>query len=100
MGSSTVIILMLEELILAKEAYRVLDFPAPVGPVTKIMPWGFFMACSIFLRSSSQKPRFSRVRKERELNRRICTDSPNDVGMVETRRSISLFCSFPFILPS
>ncbi len=39
-GSSTVTMLTSGRLILLRVAYRVVDFPDPVGPVTRISPYG------------------------------------------------------------
>ncbi len=43
-GSSTVMMLRVSSLIRSSAAYRVVVFPDPVGPVTRMMPCGLWMS--------------------------------------------------------
>ena len=72
------------------EVYSVVVFPLPVGPTTKIKP----EVCASIPRydasSRGKNPRFSRSAScAPGSNTRATTFSPNTVGIVETRSSIS-----------
>ena len=72
-------------------AYRVVVFPEPVGPVTRRMPLDRERNRSICARSAGSIPRSDSPRRMLERSRmRRTARSPNDVGTVETRMSISL----------
>lgn len=101
MGSSTVRMRRSGELIILRNAPRVVDLPEPVGPVTRMIPWGLRMTGSTFFRSSARRPSCSRVNSaEPWLSRRRLTLSPKFVGNVETRISMSLMPLVNFIRPS
>ena len=70
--------------------YSVVVFPLPVGPVTRIIPYGLRSMPSIATRSFPWMPS-SPSSKLRLLlsSRRMTIFSPSTVGMLETRRSIS-----------
>ena len=87
-GSSTVIMLTSSVLSSLNAVYNVVDLPEPVGPVTRMIPCGFFNILSNFSNSSSEKPKFflSLVRFSLEV-KRITTFSPLIVGNIDTRTS-------------
>ena len=89
------------ELMEESTAYNVVVLPLPVGPVIKIIPLGdatsFFNLSSI----SASNPRSLSLISELVLfSNRMTTLSPNDVGIVDTRTSISWFPIFRFMRPS
>ncbi len=87
--------------ILAREAYNVVVFPQPVGPVTRMMPLGRRMSSFILSSIPFEKPSRSRSIMMVDLSRTLMTTlSPKMVGRQETRRSISLPPMVSFILPS
>ena len=100
-GSSAVRMLISGELIEATAAYRVVDFPLPVGPVTRIIPCGARMARWTRSRSSASNPSWARSSTTRDLSRmRRTMLSPKIVGRDDTRRSISRSASVAVIRPS
>ncbi|MNG00529.1 hypothetical protein D3C84_834700 [compost metagenome] len=77
MGSSTVRMLRSRELISESAAYRVVDLPEPVGPVTNMMPWGLRMRSLMMLRLASVMPSCLSSRRTLFLSsRRSTTRSP------------------------
>ncbi len=88
-GSSMVIILISGELILDKIAYRVVDLPLPVGPVTRIIPWEDWINFSTISSFSSFNPSSGRLNSLVDLFNNLSTSrSPWVIGIVETRISI------------
>src|SRR5450756_2227753 len=88
-GSSTVMTLISGRETALSVAYKVVDLPEPVGPVTSIMPYGLVYDCSKTALFRSRKPRSERSSRAVELSKmRITTFSPQTVGKVATRRSI------------
>ena len=70
--------------------YSVVVLPEPVGPVTRMMPLGSRVIVSQRVRSSGVKPRSVKSRTSTSgLKMRITIFSPNAVGIVEMRSSIS-----------
>ena len=70
--------------------YSVVVLPEPVGPVTSTMPYGSLIIFSQRSRSSLVKPNSGKSRTSTSCVKiRITTFSPNAVGMVEIRSSIS-----------
>src|SRR3954451_2289509 len=87
-GSSTVMMFTSGRLISASEAYKVVDFPEPVGPVTRSAPVGRERTRESCACISSDSPSSSSVGARRDLSsRRIVTASPSTVGSVATRMS-------------
>ena len=81
--------------------YRVVDFPEPVGPVTRKIPSGKLITCSKIVWSSEKKPSWGRPKLRLSLSRiRITMLSPCTVGRVETRRSITFLPTFTLMRPS
>ena len=77
MGSSTVKIFRSLELISVNPAYKVVDLPEPVGPVTSIMPWGLRISSEKISRLASVMPKSSRFKRALFLsNKRNTTRSP------------------------
>ena len=65
--------------------YRVVDFPLPVGPVTRIIPLGFFINDKKLGRISGEKPKESNSNKILEGSRILKTAlSPLTAGKIET----------------
>src|SRR5690606_31484729 len=88
-GSSTVMTLISGRETALSVAYSVVDFPEPVGPVTRIIPYGLRYDSWNVSKLSSRNDRSRRSRLAVELSRmRITTFSPHTVGSVATRRSI------------
>ncbi len=56
MGSSMVRILISSETMVCRAAYRVVVLPLPVGPVTRMMPWGRVISDSKFSSTSLDMP--------------------------------------------
>ena len=84
-----------------KTAYKVVDLPLPVGPVTRIIPKGFCNICSSFFMSSFLIPRLSLFIRLESLERiLITTFSPFTVGRIETLKSTAFPSIFVRILPS
>ena len=70
--------------------YSVVVLPEPVGPVTRMMPYGSWIILSQRSRSSPVKPSSCRSRTSTSgVKIRMTTFSPNAVGIVEMRSSIS-----------
>ncbi len=90
MGSSTLLMLTSGEFNVESAEYSETVLPLPVGPVTRIMPWGLYMASSYALSCSGSSPSALRLRSAPLLSStRITTFSPNWVGSVLTLKSIS-----------
>ena len=88
-GSSTVIILRSWRSICCSAAYRVVVLPDPVGPVTRIMPWGRDTSSSNSRLVLAAMPRSSVCSLPASLSSsRITTRSPWLEGMVEIRKSM------------
>jgi len=64
----------------------VLDFPQPVGPVTRMMPLGSASSARMRASRAASMPRPLRSRRSRPSRRRL-TLSPFTEGMVATRTS-------------
>ncbi|MBA7547319.1 hypothetical protein ES705_39733 [subsurface metagenome] len=65
--------------------YSVVDFPLPVGPVTKIIPLGFFINDKKSGRISGEKPKESNSNKMLEGSNILKTAlSPVTAGNIET----------------
>ena len=78
------------ELMAVKTAYRVVVLPLPVGPVTRMIPLGDFTSCRIRFNCSAVSPSSTILRRTVVLFSSLRTHrSPNEVGIVETRTSIS-----------
>ncbi len=60
-GSSMVTMFFSAELSCVNAAYSVVDLPEPVGPVTRISPYGREMSSSNRARSSVEKPSLERL---------------------------------------
>src|SRR6185437_660583 len=95
-GSSMVMILSSSLLISLRAAYSVVVLPLPVGPVTRTIPYGSLMYRRKCRRSSGAKPTTSSVSFlnfsliDSLSSTRSTAFSPCTVGMMETRKSISL----------
>src|SRR5438132_5586384 len=88
-------------LILCSVEYRVVVLPLPVGPLTRIMPYGLSDMASHISNVAGVKPSLANPSRVLLWSRmRITTFSPNTVGRVDTRRSNSLFSMATWILPS
>ena len=100
-GSSTVMILTSSVLSSLSEVYSVVDFPDPVGPVTRIIPCGLLRILSNTFSCSASKPRalLGFVRPSLDVSL-ITVFSPNTVGRMETRTSNSLLSTMIVIRPS
>ncbi len=100
-GSSKVIRFFPTELTRINMLYMVVVFPEPVGPVTKIMPWGLLMMAFIFSRFTGLKPRSSKVYKAAARSRTLKTIfSPIIEGMEEMRKSTSRPSTIRRVRPS
>src|SRR5579863_5113988 len=87
-GSSTVMILTEGFFSLWRQEYKVVLLPEPVGPVTRIIPWGCDTICQRFSETSSGIPNeVKEVKGAFDSSNRITTFSPYCVGRAETRRS-------------
>ncbi|CSA91012.1 Uncharacterised protein [Vibrio cholerae] len=81
---------MLRSLLLSscKPAYKVVDLPEPVGPVTRMIPCGRLIKRRKLSWLCAVIPKLCRSRRVAFLSsKRITTRSPCDEGMVETRTS-------------
>ena len=77
------------------------DFPLPVGPVTRIIPCGFFNISSNTLRSAGVSPSFDLSMLNPSLDAILITHfSPYTVGRLDTRISYSLPSTLMVIRPS
>ena len=114
-GSSMVRMLIRRLRISSSIAYSVVDFPQPVGPVVRNMPWLESITSSSRWRSRAVNPSCSRLHRLSSVSsRRTTTLSPNTAGSTEMRRSTlrpsssenvarpscGLRCSARFIPPS
>ena len=82
-------------------AYSVVDFPEPVGPVTRIVPYGLRYAVANRSSVSGRKPRSSSRSSACPLSRiRMTTFSPCTIGSVATRRSTLRPPTFSEMRPS
>ena len=90
-GSSAVRILVSIVFNMRKQAYRVVVFPEPVGPVTRNTPFGCTTQWRILSSTFSGMDKASRLIKSslEESKRRNTTDSPNLVGKVLIRKTNS-----------
>ena len=87
-GSSTVMMLVCVESTLPSAAYSVVVLPEPVGPVTKIMPWGWLINCSNCASTWPCMPTDSSVSLLPLLSsKRSTARSPWALGKVLTRTS-------------
>ena len=72
--------------------YNVTVFPLPVGPVTRIMPWGYWEASRYNCNWSSSIPMVSIPRLAAAVSStRMTIFSPNRVGIVLILKSIARF---------
>jgi hypothetical protein len=79
----------------------VVVLPEPVGPVTSTMPYGFMMALMKSCCARGSIPNFSRSSVRFPLSRiRSTIFSPNSVGSVLTRKSITRFPMRSLMRPS
>ncbi len=100
-GSSTDTMLLSRVFTDEMSAYKVDDFPEPVGPVTKIAPCGAWNAVTKRSLSYSESPRLDRSMAPRTGSRsRSTTDSPAAVGTVAIRTSIGRPCTLSEKRPS
>ena len=68
-----------------------LVFPEPVGPVSNIIPCGFFIASYVSFKAFSSKPNFFKSNSMLSLSRTLIpTFSPKTVGTVAILKSIFL----------
>ncbi len=89
-GSSTVMIFFMPSSAAASVAYRVVDLPEPVGPVTSRMPWASRLQAPSRARWSGAMPSRSSPRSLRSFgNRRSTMDSPCTPGNAEARTSMA-----------
>src|SRR6266481_1931614 len=100
-GSSIVMMRRCTELMLLKKQYNEVDLPQPVGPVSRMIPFGCASRCRMIsscfsLRSSRSNPNCCSPR----LSNRKLIDSPFTVGMVETRTSMFWLVDCKFMRPS
>ena len=100
-GSSTVMMLLRVASKVCSAAYKVVVLPEPVGPVTKIMPWGCCTneakRCSV----SPDMPTDSKLKRPCDLSsKRNTARSPCALGKVETRTSIARWPKRKEIRPS
>ena len=87
-GSSTVMMLMELASSRCKAAYSVVVLPEPVGPVTRIMPWGWAISCANLASTSPCIPTDCRLRFAPLLSsKRSTARSPWALGSVLTRTS-------------
>ncbi len=90
MGSSMVETLTSGVASCLSEEYSVVVLPEPVGPVTKIMPWGLRVIFCHRARSSPTKPKSLKLRSSTSGSKiRITSFSPKAVGKVDNRNSTS-----------
>src|SRR5580700_809040 len=80
--------------------YSVVVFPEPVGPVNKIMPWGWLRQSASVEYCQSENPMDSKSGMDMVPKTLITTFSPKSEGSVETRRSADLFWSLALNRPS
>ncbi len=100
-GSSTVIIFFSFASIPIKAAYNVVLLPDPVGPTTKIMPWGLCTCVFIEIQLSFDIPNEGKSNLMLFLSsKRITTRSPWLDGNTETRTSNALPAKFRAMRPS
>ena len=100
-GSSAVKIFKCGLLTSLSILYSVVDFPEPVGPVTKISPWVLWIAFLKFFKSTSSKFNCSRVMSPASLFKiRITILSLFAVGRIDKRRSTTFPSILKFIAPS
>ncbi len=101
-GSSTLEMFRSEVFSTFNAEYSDTVFPLPVGPVTRIMPWGRWIASMYRSSWCASKPSRSRLMTPPAESRiRITTFSPCTVGKVLTRKSTArFFDSVIFIRPS
>src|SRR5438445_10997496 len=89
-GSSTVTMFLSVVLILYSVEYRVVVLPLPVGPLTRIIPYGLSAIASHSSNVAGVKPSLPSPSLVLDWSKmRITTFSPNTVGSVDTRRSYS-----------
>ena len=88
-GFSAVNILISGVLMVFRAEYSVVVFPLPVGPVTRIRPYGRVMASWNIFRFPGKKPSCARLKSAELLSEtRMTIASPKvAVGKTETRRS-------------
>ena len=87
-GSSAVITLISLLTISPSAEYKVVDLPEPVGPVIKIIPWGFLIATLNLASETGEKPiLFSDSESLSVPNSRNVARSPNLIGIVAARIS-------------
>ena len=100
-GSSTVMMLTSSVFSSLSDVYSVVDFPDPVGPVTRMIPCGLLRMLSKTFSCSASKPRalFGFVRPSLDVSL-ITVFSPKTVGRIETRTSNSLLSTMMVIRPS
>ena len=67
---------------------KVVDLPEPVGPVTRIMPWGWRLAALMSSSALPQNPSDSKDNGSLDSSKtRITTFSPSVIGNVDTRKA-------------
>ena len=89
MGSSTVVMFLVSSLSRCSDPYSVVVFPLPVGPVTSNIPCRREIRCSYSVCISRRNPNCASDTSVRLLSRiRSTAFSPQNVGSVDTRRSI------------
>ena len=87
-GSSTVEIFSCFLSIACNDAYSVVVLPQPVGPVTRIIPFGVVISFCHASSTSLRNPNSPRpTRMFLSSSKRMTIFSPFGVGTVETRRS-------------
>ena len=90
MGSSMVQTLTSSVASFLRVLYSVVVLPEPVGPVTKIIPLALRVMSSHFCKSRPVSPNCSKERTSTSgSNTRITNFSPNAVGSVDNRSSVS-----------
>ena len=90
-GSSAVRILTSGSFRKFMAPYNVVDFPLPVGPVTKTIPWGAEIAEINSFSCAFVKPMaLMLTANDEEFNIRITTLSPRLVGNIEILKSTSV----------
>ncbi len=101
-GSSAVRILVSSWLSRFRTEYRVVVFPLPVGPVTRIRPYGRLMQRFRPSNVFDSNPSLARSMFRALWSRiRITTLSPKSVGRVDTLKSTDFFLpNFSLIRPS
>src|SRR5262249_27729881 len=100
-GSSVVMILSLMTLSSLRAEYSVVVLPAPVGPVTRMMPLGLAIS---WRNSASISPGMPTLLRSSDTtvrsSTRMTTLSPNMVGRMLTRKSTGLPPTFSSMRPS